>query len=387
MHRWYCTLKTINSRQRELVKKRKSPLQRYQSDLTNPYFSKDPAQRYAVQHTQALYEKVLADYRKNRGLIKRLANFVLRRKRIPIQGLYLWGGVGRGKTYLIDCFYDCLPIRDKMRIHFHRFMQMVHQELKQIKNKENPLKLVAGRIVKQTRVLCFDEFHVTDITDAMLLHGLLKAMFDRGVILVTTSNESPDDLYSDGLQRDRFLPAIELIKQHTRVLNVDSGIDYRLRYLDTAEIYHYPLDEGAIHMLEESFEYISPDTGRDKIRLEIEGRKIETVRRGDGVVWFEFSAICDGPRGAADYIEIARQYQTVLISNIPQMDDNNNDQAKRLMTLVDEFYDHNVKLILTAAEDPDYLYTGKQLAREFQRTTSRLQEMRTHDYLAKPHLP
>lgn len=369
------------------MKKRKTPLQRYQSDLTNPGFSKDPAQRYAVQHTQALYEKVLADYRKNRGLIKRLANFVLRRKRTPIQGLYFWGGVGRGKTYLIDCFYDCLPIRDKMRIHFHRFMQMVHQELKQIKNKENPLKLVAGRIVKQTRVLCFDEFHVTDITDAMLLHGLLQAMFDRGVILVTTSNESPDDLYSGGLQRDRFLPAIELIKEHTRVLNVDSGIDYRLRYLDTAEIYHYPLDVGATQMLEESFEHISPDTGRDKIKLEIEGRKIESVRRGDGVVWFEFSAICDGPRGAADYIEIARQYQTVLISNIPQMDDNDNDQAKRLMTLVDEFYDHNVKLILTAAEDPDYLYIGKQLAREFQRTTSRLQEMRTHDYLAKPHLP
>ncbi len=234
--------------------------------------------------------------------------------------------------------------------------------------------------------MCFDEFHVTDITDAMLLGGLLKALFERGVILVTTSNESPDELYSGGLQRDRFLPAIEIIKQNTTVLNVDSGIDYRLRFLDTAEIYHYPLDEAANMMLGGNFEHIAPDEGRDNVVLKIEGRQIKTIRCADGVVWFDFPAICDGPRGAADYIELARQYQTVLISNVPQLTDNDNDQVKRFMTLVDEFYDRNVKLILTAAEEPEALYTGARLAREFQRTTSRLQEMRTHDYLAKPHL-
>ncbi len=363
-----------------------TPLQRYQADIRRPDFSEDPAQHFAVRHAQALYDRIVADHRQNRGITTWIKNFLLRKKRDPIKGLYLWGGVGRGKTYLVDCFYDCLPIRAKQRIHFHRFMQMVHHELKQLKKVKNPLVHVARKFVRSTRVLCFDEFHVTDITDAMLLGGLLKALFERGVILVTTSNESPDELYSGGLQRDRFLPAIEIIKQNTTVLNVDSGIDYRLRFLDTAEIYHYPLDEAANMMLGGNFEHIAPDEGRDNVVLKIEGRQIKTIRCADGVVWFDFPAICDGPRGAADYIELARQYQTVLISNVPQLTDNDNDQVKRFMTLVDEFYDRNVKLILTAAEEPEALYTGARLAREFQRTTSRLQEMRTHDYLAKPHL-
>ncbi|MEE9551951.1 MAG: cell division protein ZapE, partial [Gammaproteobacteria bacterium] len=280
-----------------------------------------------------------------------------------------------------------LPFPEKSRIHFHRFMQMVHQELKQLKNIENPLQKVADNISTRTWVLCFDEFHVSDITDAMLLSGLLEALFDRGVTLVTTSNEEPDQLYWDGLQRERFLPAIELIKKHTRVVNVDSGNDYRLRFLDKAEIYHCPLDEIATEMLCNNFEHIAPDEGMDDVALEIEGREIRTVRCADGVAWFEFTGICDGPRGSADYIELSRLYQTVLISNIPAMTDTDNDKAKRFMTLVDEFYDHNVKLILTAAVPPEDLYTGKRLTKAFKRTISRLQEMQTHDYLARQHLP
>lgn len=363
-----------------------TPWERYQSDLQHQGFSADPSQRVAVDCTQQLYDQLLHEYETVDGLLTKIKKTFGAKDRTTIKGLYLWGGVGRGKTYIVDSFFESLPIVEKKRIHFHRFMQMIHQELKQLKDQENPLLLVADKFVMDTRVLCFDEFHVTDITDAMLLGGLLKALFERGVVLVATSNESPDQLYSDGLQRDRFLPAIQLIKDYTHVVNVDSGVDYRLRYLDHAEIYHSPIDEKANAMLEQNFIHISPDTGRDSVILEIEGRRVNTVRCADGVVWFEFLDICDGPRGPADYIEIARQYQTVLISNVPVLEEPDNDQAKRFMTLVDEFYDRNVKLIITAATDPENLYRGDRLAKSFQRTISRLQEMRTHDYLAKQHL-
>jgi len=363
-----------------------TPIERYRNDLKRPDFSEDPAQRLAVQHCQSLYEKITAEYHKNRGVLSKLKHMIFDNGHERIKGLYFWGGVGRGKTYIIDCFYECLPIRHKQRIHFHRFMQMVHRELRKYKDIENPLVHVADKLTKKTRVLCFDEFHVTDITDAMLLGGLLTALFERGIILVTTSNESPDDLYAGGLQRERFLPAIELIKEHTKVLNVDSGIDYRLRYFDKAEIYHYPLDEDSADMLKRNFEHISPDWGEKNVSLDIEGRDIQTVRRADGVVWFDFDSICSGPRGAADYIELAREYQTVLIANVPRFNEDDNDKARRFMTLVDEFYDRQVKLILTAEEAPEKLYGGKRLAREFERTVSRLKEMTTHDYLAKPHL-
>ena len=363
-----------------------TPWERYQADLLRADFSADPAQRIAVEHTQTLYDALLAVYRHEDGLITIIKKTLGGKPGPMVKGLYFWGGVGRGKTWIVDTFYDCLPFPGKKRIHFHRFMQMIHHELKQLKNKENPLFLVADKIVTDTRVLCFDEFHVTDITDAMLLGGLLEALFERGLTLVATSNEAPDQLYRDGLQRDRFLPAIELIKTYTHVVNVDSGIDYRLRFLDKAEIYHCPLDENADRMLHENFTHIAPDAGSDNVVLDIEGRPINTVRCGDGVVWFVFHDICDGPRGPADYIEIARLYQTVLVANVPVLEEADNDRAKRFMTLVDEFYDRNVKLIVTAAADPEHLYIGKRLTRPFQRTISRLNEMRTHDYLAKQHL-
>lgn len=363
-----------------------TPLQRYQRDIRSGNFYDDPAQKSAVQQTQRVHDELVARYISSEKLLNRLLNLVGIRKRFPVKGLYLWGGVGRGKTYLVDAFFLSLPFDEKMRIHFHRFMQKVHHELKSLEKVRDPLKVVADRFRQKTEVICFDEFHVSDITDAMLLGGLLEALFERGVVLVATSNEHPDQLYRDGLQRDRFLPAIELLKAHTDILNVDNGIDYRLRYLDKAEIYHWPLDKQAASMLQTNFEHLSPDRGGANRTIEIEGRKIEAVRRADGVVWFDFPAICDGPRGAADYIEIARQYQTVFIANVPQMDDNMNDQAKRFITLVDEFYDRHVKLILTAEVVPRELYTGKRLTQAFQRTVSRLIEMQSHDYLARQHL-
>lgn len=363
-----------------------TPLQRYESDLRREDFHSDPAQANAVAYTQKLFDALVFENQQSSGFFENLKNKLGKANNPPIKGLYFWGGVGRGKTYIIDCFYDCLPFENKWRIHFHRFMQRVHQELKLLENVQNPLELVADKLANDLRILCLDEFHVTDITDAMLLAGLLDALFKRGVILVTTSNEVPDKLYSNGLQRDRFLPAIQLLKHYTRVINVDSGMDYRLEYLDHAEIYHSPLDENAQAMLEKNFIHLSPDVGNENFALEVEGREIMTQRCGDGVVWFDFYDLCDGPRGPADYIEIGRCYQTVLLANLPIMGELDNDKAKRFMTMVDEFYDRNVKLIITAEAEPEGLYTGKALAQGFKRTISRLQEMRTHDYLAKQHL-
>ena len=265
-------------------------------------------------------------------------------------------------------------------------MRGIHQELKTLKNTQNPLTVVADRYASNSRVICFDEFHVSDITDAMLLGNLFKELFDRNVTLVATSNEHPDELYSGGLQRDRFLPAIELIKQNTEIVNIDNGVDYRFRVLEKAEIYHSPLDEAAEKSLSDSFNSLAPDEKIVGQAIEIEGRKINTMMHAVGIVWFDFSAICDGPRGAADYIEIARVFQTVLISNVPEMDSSRDDHTKRFMTLIDEFYDRNVKLIISAEAKPENLYSGSRLKKSFSRTISRLQEMGTNAYLHKQHL-
>jgi cell division protein ZapE len=363
-----------------------TPLQRYQSDLRRDGFVADKAQKRAIRHTDKLYHELLAPRPEpDQGLVARL----LKRPpapAAPVKGLYFWGGVGRGKTYLIDAFYECLPLREKTRIHFHSFMQRVHRELKALKDVSSPLNLVAECLAKDVRVLCFDEFHVSDITDAMLLGNLLKALFDRQVTLVTTSNEHPDKLYWGGLQRDRFLPAIELIKRHTEVIHVDSGVDYRLRALEKAEIYHTPLDDSANRSLAQSFEAVAPDAGETGGTLEVDGRAIPTLRHADGVVWFDFETICGGPRAASDYIEIARCFQTVLVSDIPQLDEMNNDAARRFIHLVDEFYDRGVKLIVSAACSPRHLYTGKRLQKLFERTISRLEEMQSRHYLARQHI-
>ena len=369
------------------------PYERYRQDLQREGFQHDPAQERAVQSLQKIYDRLMAQpepapVSKKPGLLARLAG---RDKAAAapsaVRGLYLWGGVGRGKTYLVDTFVDALPLEHKQRIHFHSFMRAVHAELKALKNQQDPLRIVARRFAEQARVICLDEFFVADITDAMLLYGLLRELFNQGVTLITTSNIPPDDLYKDGLQRARFLPAIELLKQHLDILNVDGGVDYRLRYLEKAEIYHSPLDERAEQILNEVFDNIAPEPGHRGGDVEIEGRYIPTLREADGIVWFNFRAICDGPRGTADYIEVARCYHTVLISNVPAMDWQMENQARRFINLVDEFYDRGVKLILSAATSPLELYQGEKLKFEFQRTVSRLQEMQSHEDLERPHLP
>ncbi len=369
-----------------------TPQERYQADLQKPDFSYDPAQERAVELLQDLYQRLLiADKATtSKGLVgKILSRFKPEAPRVPVKGLYFWGGVGRGKTYLMDAFYDSLPFENKLRSHFHRFMQRVHRELKQLSGEKNPLNLIADKLAAEARVICFDEFFVTDITDAMILGGLFEQLFGRGVTLVATSNIVPDSLYKDGLQRSRFLPAIAMINQHTEVVNVDGGVDYRLRALEQAELYHYPLDKEADESLERSFDSLNPDAEhiRRNQKLAVEGRDIEARCVSDDVAWFEFKALCDGPRSQNDYIELAREFHAVLVGNVPQMSVANDDQARRFINLVDEFYDRHVKLVVSAEVALDQLYRGGRLEFEFERTKSRLLEMQSHEYLAKGHRP
>jgi len=303
-----------------------------------------------------------------------------------VLGVYLWGGVGRGKTWLMDQFHDSAPIGDKQRIHFHRFMARVHEALRSNRSARDPLQDIARDWSRRCRLLCFDEFFVSDIADAMLLGNLLDALFRRGVVLVATSNVHPDDLFRDGLQRARFLPAIESIKAHTRVVEVGGERDFRLRILERLEIYHHPLDEAADTVLAENFRRMAGGCELPPA-LRINGRQLSARRRGDGVIWFDFGELCTTPRSAADYIEISRSFNTVFLSGVPLMGERQADEARRFISLVDEFYDRNVKLLVSAAGPVDGLYHGARLSFEFQRTASRLHEMQTHDYLAKPHLP
>ena len=362
-----------------------TPLQRYRSDIERGRIMPDPAQTPVVNRIQTLYDDLTAEASGNR--LRRLFSLFSARRRQSVTGIYLWGSVGSGKTYIVDMLYDCLPFEHKLRVHFHRYMQWVHAELKQLADVEAPLGLVADKLAGDTTVICFDEFHVSDITDAMLLGGLLRELFRRGVTLVATSNEHPDRLYWGGLQRERFLPAIELIKRHNSVVSLDAAVDYRLRYLDQASAYHHPLDADSRAGLAQGFAQMTSETADADTGIEIEGRELKVKRLASGVVWFDFTELCDGPRSVADYIEIARQFQTVFVESIPQMDDVDNDRAKRFITMVDEFYDRNVKLIVSAQAPAQGLYTGKRLAREFRRTASRLTEMQSHNYLGRPHMP
>ncbi len=362
------------------------PLQRYLKGVDRGEYQRDDSQEVALRLLQKLFDEISASVdQPPSGFLARLIG----KKGNPplVRGLYFWGGVGRGKTFLMDLFYEELPIKQKKRLHFHRFMREVHRKLNDFQGESNPLKKVAASFAGQARVICFDEFFVSDITDAMLLAGLLDEMFKLGVTLVATSNVEPDHLYENGLQRRKFLPAIELLNTHTLVHNMDGGLDYRLRALESAEIYHFPLDDAAETGLQAAFRSISPDEGRAAVVLPIEGRDIATRRCGDGVAWFEFAALCDGPRSQNDYIELARLFQTVLIGNVPRFGEQKEDQARRFISLVDEFYDRSVKLILSAESPILELYHGRRLAFEFQRTESRLQEMQSKEYLSRQHKP
>jgi len=307
-------------------------------------------------------------------------------QREPVTGLYLWGGVGRGKTWLMDLFFDSLPGNDKLRIHFHRFMARVHAALKAKQSIRDPLPEIAREWAAQYRVLCFDEFFVADIADAMLLSGLLQALFEEGVTLIATSNVAPDDLYRDGLQRAKFLPAIESLKKHCLSLHVDGGLDFRLRLLKRSQIYLQPLDDHAETSLGKAFADMSAGCSL-ATALEINGRLLNARQRSDGIIWFNFKELCEQPTSTADYIEIARAFNTVLLSGVPLMDEGNADATRRFINLIDEFYDRNVKMLISATHPIDGLYSGKRMEFEFQRTISRLTEMQSNEYLARPHLP
>ncbi|KHO65956.1 MULTISPECIES: cell division protein ZapE [Pseudomonas] len=363
-----------------------TPLQRYQADLQRPDFFHDAAQENAVRHLQRLYDDLVAAQQQSSGLLGKLFG---KKAQGPIKGIYFWGGVGRGKTYLVDTFFDALPFEQKMRTHFHRFMKRVHEELKTLKGEKNPLPIIAKRFAGEARVICFDEFFVSDITDAMILATLLDELFKNGVSLVATSNIVPDGLYKDGLQRARFLPAIALLKQHTEIVNVDSGIDYRLRALEQAELYHWPLDAEAELSLERSFKSLLTEncTVRENEPLMIENRIIRARKVANDIAWFEFRELCDGPRSQNDYIELGKIFEAVLVANVERMDAMKDDMARRFINLVDEFYDRNVKLILSAEVELKDLYAGGRLEFEFQRTLSRLLEMQSHEFLARPHKP
>ncbi|WP_257285534.1 cell division protein ZapE [Endozoicomonas sp. SESOKO1] len=363
-----------------------TPQDCYHRDISQKGFSRDPAQAEVVKHLQNLYERLIQS---PRGSLLTKIKGALGKPREPLRGLYFWGGVGRGKTWLMDTFYHCLPFQDKLRLHFHHFMRRVHAELKTLEGQKNPLSIVAERLSKEARIICFDEFFVSDITDAMILAGLMEQLFQRGVTLVATSNVDPDLLYKDGLQRTRFLPAIDLIKKHALVVNVDGNIDYRLRLLEKAETYYWPLNETSREKLEQIFSELAsdPDHIESGQGIEISGRPINTVKLCKDVAWFTFTDLCDGPRSQNDYIELARLYHSIILQAVPRFDANRNDQARRFINLIDEFYDRGVKLILSSEVQLEALYVSGTLSFEFKRTRSRLQEMQSTEYLARPHKP
>ena len=366
-----------------------NPQLRYQKDLDESLISEDEEQRRIVSCLQNLFEKLTTKETIKPGIHATVWRWFGAEKHrdIAIPGIYLWGGVGRGKTYLMDLFYDCLPFERKLRTHFHRFMQRIHQDLVRHQGASNPLELVADQIAAEALVVCFDEFLVLDIADAMILSGLFEALFERQVVLVTTSNTHPDQLYENGLQRQRFLPAIALIKHHTSVLEILPGTDYRLRNLSQATLYHCPINDETEVLLLRSFYALAPDKSEihEREQIEILGRKLQTHFCADDVVWFDFSQLCDGPRSAFDYVEIAKLYHAVLLSDVPQLGAAQDDQARRFVSLVDTLYDRRVKLIIAAEVPIQALYTAINLAFAFQRTRSRLVEMQSHDYLGSEH--
>ena len=349
----------------------------YEAELTARGYVADPAQLRAVDALQRCADEWSAFDSKGGGMLRRLFGG---KPDIP-RGVYLYGGVGRGKSFLMDCFFNAVPIERKVRLHFHEFMREVHRELVGLQGTQNPLDELGKRMAERYQLICFDEFHVADITDAMILHRLLVALFDNKVGFVTTSNFKPDDLYPDGLHRDRILPAIALLNQRMEVVNVDNGTDYRRRTLEKLKLYHCPLGPEAEAEMGEAFDHLAETRDEDP-KMTIEARVIEAKRRAGGVVWFDFRTLCGGPRSQNDYLEIATQFHTVLLSNVPHMPVNMASQARRFTWLIDVLYDRRVKLILSAAVPPEELYTEGPLSHEFPRTVSRLTEMQSAEFLA-----
>lgn len=366
-----------------------TPLQYYTDVIDRQELTPDAEQRAVILKLDSIHQDLIdstSSKHETTGFFNRL---FARREAPPqtIKGLYLWGGVGRGKTYLTDIFYASVPLDAKTRLHYHHFMKMIHDELKPLKEVENPLLVIADQWINKTRLLVLDEMHVNDITDAMLLGGLLTAMFERGMTLVTTSNVAPDNLYRDGLQRDRFLPAIEQIKRHTEVFEIHGETDYRLRALESGNTYLLNSDPAARQELANHFDRLSTRSVLDTTKtLKINRRELNVIRVGEGIAWFTFDELCNTPRSTHDYIDIATVFHTIIISDIPVLDDTRNDEARRLVNLVDELYDRGVNLIASAEALPDDLYQGTRLEFEFVRAASRLREMQTVEYLAQRNI-
>ncbi len=355
------------------------PSAHYAQGVAEGRWQADPAQQSALVAFDRMFDVLGEDT--SLTLWQRLRG----QKRETPRGLYLWGSVGRGKTFLMDLFFESLPIEEKLRVHFHRFMQGIHAELRNLRGRSDPLVAVAAGIAAKTRVLCLDEFYVLDIGDAMILGNLLKAMFADGVMLVTTSNTAPVNLYKDGLQRERFLPAIALIEKHCEIAEMVSPTDWRLRALKQAPVYLTPPDAAAERAMNAIFHRVAHGSERVDFILTINDRPVPVRRESDGVIWFEFDALCDGPRGVADYIYLARSYHTVLVSGVPEFTPQTEDPAQRFVELVDELYDHAVKLVLSAAVPIIDLYDGRRHRAVFARTESRLIEMQSEEYLALEH--
>lgn len=347
----------------------------YSHALAERGYEPDPAQLRAIDRLQRSYEEWTADKSVRSNSLKRL----VLRPDLP-RGVYMWGGVGRGKSFLMDSFYSVVPLVRKTRLHFHEFMREVHRELDELKGVANPLDDVARRIANKYRLICFDEFHVSDIADAMILYNLLKALFDNGVTFLMTSNYDPDLLYPDGLLRDRMMPTIQLLKDKLDIMNIDAGIDYRKRALEQVDIYHTPLNAATDEALRRAFAAVA-DTADEDPRVNIEARDIRALRRAGTAIWFDFATLCGGARCQNDYLELATRFKTVILSGIPRMSVAMSSEVRRFTWLIDVFYDHKVKLIMSAEVPPDELYTVGQLANEFQRAVSRIIEMQSREYM------
>jgi cell division protein ZapE len=350
--------------------------QLYEATLAERGYASDPAQQRAVAALERCENEWIAYKARRTNAVTKL----LVRPPIP-RGVYMWGGVGRGKSFLMDCFFQSVPLTRKTRLHFHEFMREVHRELQELKGTVNPLDELGKRMSRRFRLICFDEFHVADVTDAMILHRLLEALYANRVSIVTTSNFHPDGLYPNGLHRDRILPAIELLKRHLEVINVDAGTDYRQIALGQVRMYHCPLGAEADAAFRRAFDELAEARDEDPV-LHIEHRELKSVRRAGGVVWFDFRTLCGGPRSQNDYLELAARFHTVLLSGVPQMSPRLASEARRFTWLVDVLYDRRVKLIVSAEVPPEELYTEGPLAHEFPRTVSRLAEMQSTQFLA-----
>lgn len=359
-----------------------TPLQRYEHALSTGNFSPDDVQAAAVAYLDDLYHKVLANERTaNQGFFASL----FKSKPIPPKGLYMWGGVGRGKTWLMDMFYDSIPIERKMRLHFHHFMQRVQKELVALQGQLNPLQKVADIIHQEAILICFDEFFVSNVSDAMILGDLFSLLFDKGITLVATSNIEPEGLYKNGIHRDRFLPAIAQVQKHTTVMNIDAGVDYRLRLLKQAKLYVSPLSDDTVTWLSDRFDALAANQHISTEPLMVGGRSLSVIKRTETILLVDFRALCMQPRSAADFIELANNFSTVLVDNVPALTDVMMDPTRRFIYLVDEFYDRNVKLLVRAEQSILTLYQGEKLAFEIERTRSRLLEMQSEEYLSERH--